>query len=76
MLGIATDVEDRDKVTKFVTKLGVTYPQVLSDDKLEKQFGRIRGMPTTFIYDPRGKLVMRREGPLDRAALDKATGVK
>jgi hypothetical protein len=46
---------------------------VLSNAKTEKQFGKVRGMPTTLIYDPKGKLVLRKEGPMTRADLVAAT---
>jgi thiol-disulfide isomerase/thioredoxin len=74
MIGIATDPDDRAKTLQFARKHGLVYPLVLGNDQVEKQFGKIRGMPTTLIYDPNGKLVLRREGPMDQAALNKATG--
>lgn len=73
VLGIATDVDDAAKTIKFAKDKGMTYPLVLGDSKTEKQFGKVRGMPTTLIYDPKGKLVLRKEGPMTRADLVTAT---
>jgi peroxiredoxin len=73
VFGIATDVDNTEKTIKFAKDKGMTYPLVLSDAKTEKQFGKVRGMPTTLIYDPKGKLVLRKEGPMTRADLVAAT---
>jgi peroxiredoxin len=72
VIGIATDVETPEKTIQFAKDKGLTYALVLGDDKLERQFGKIRGMPTTLIYNPQGKLVLRKEGPMTRNDLVKA----
>jgi len=64
VLGIALDWDetgkheaDARKVKAFAKKVGLTYPLVLGDDKSEKSFGKMKGLPTTIIYNPDGKIV-------------------
>jgi hypothetical protein len=71
-----TDSDDAERAKKFAQKIGITYPLVLADKDTETTFGKLRGMPTTLIYNPAGKLIKTHEGLIDRAALDKMIGAK
>jgi thiol-disulfide isomerase/thioredoxin len=69
VIGIALDWDetgkreaDERKVKAFAKKVGLTYPLVLGDDKSEKVFGKMKGLPTTIIYDPAGKIVFQKTG--------------
>jgi thiol-disulfide isomerase/thioredoxin len=73
IIGVATDVQDADKVKRFAAKVGQDYPLVLSNDAIEKQLGAVRALPTTRIYDPGGKKVYDKPGRVDRAALERLT---
>ena len=73
VLGVAPDSEDAAKVKRFATKLGHTYPLVLSTDAVEKQLGRPAALPTTKVYDPQGRLVYDRAGRVDRKSLEAIT---
>src|SRR5437763_6204083 len=73
IIGVATDVQDADKVKRFAAKAGQDYPLVLSNDAIEKQLGAVRALPTTRIYDPSGKKVYDKPGRVDRAALERLT---
>jgi thiol-disulfide isomerase/thioredoxin len=75
VLGIALDVDDKDKTIAFARKVGLTYPLVLGDDKTEKQFGgKMKGLPTTVIYDPKGKRVYAKLGTVTQKSLGELTG--
>ena len=74
VLGIAVDIDDRKQVFGFAEKHGMNYPLVLGDETVTAQFGKIRVLPTTFLYDPNGKKVLHRVGPLNRADLEKLIG--
>jgi thiol-disulfide isomerase/thioredoxin len=75
VLGIALDVDDRDKTIAFARRIGHSYPLVLGDDKTEKQFGgKMRGLPTTVIYDPKGKRVYGKLGTVTQKSLAELTG--
>ncbi len=69
VLGIALDWDetgkreaDERKVKSFAKKVGLTYPLVLGDEKSEKLFGKMKGLPTTIIYDPAGKVIFQKTG--------------
>jgi thiol-disulfide isomerase/thioredoxin len=71
VIGVATDVADEAKTKQFAAKHGLDYPLVLSDDKVEKSLGVVRALPTTRVYDPKGKLVYDKPGRVDHATLEK-----
>ena len=70
VLGIALDVENEAKTIEFAKKVGHAYPLVLGDDKTEKQFGKVKGLPTTQVFDPSGKRVYDRLGTVTRKSLE------
>jgi len=75
VLGVALDVDDRDKTIAFARRIGHSYPLVLGDEATEKQFGgKMRGLPTTVIYDPKGKRVYAKLGTVTRKSLAELTG--
>lgn len=76
VIGIALDVEDSTKVLDFAKKTGHDYPLVLGDPKVEKQFGRVKGLPTTLIFDPQGKRVYDRLGTVTKKSLEEVLAAK
>ena len=72
VIGVAIDAQDAAKTTQFARKVGHDYPLVLSDDRVEKQLGAVRALPTTRIYDPNGKVVYDKPGRVDRKLLESA----
>jgi thiol-disulfide isomerase/thioredoxin len=70
VLGIALDVEGEAKTIEFAKKVGHAYPLVLGDDRTEKQFGKVKGLPTTVVFDPAGKRVYDRLGTVTRKSLE------
>jgi len=73
VIGVAMDAENPAKVKQFAQKTGHTYPLVLADDKVEKQLGEPKALPTTRVYDPTGKVVYDRAGRVDVKALEALT---
>lgn len=75
VIGIATDVDDVAKTVQFAKKVGHTYPLVLADDdgKVEKPFGKVKGLPTTIVFDPSGKRVYDRTGTVTKRSLEDVT---
>jgi thiol-disulfide isomerase/thioredoxin len=70
VIGIALDVDDADKTREFARKVGHAYPLILGDEMVEKQFGKMKGLPTTVIYDPAGKRAWARTGTVTRKSLE------
>ena len=74
VIGVAIDFDDQKQVFEFAETQGMNYPLVLGDDKIGAQFGKISVLPTTFLFDPKGKKILHRIGPISRAELEKLIG--
>ena len=74
VIGVAVDFDDKKQVFQFAEKQGMNYPLVLGDENSVARFGKINVLPTTFLFDPKGKKVLHRVGPLTRAELEKLIG--
>lgn len=74
VLGIAVDFDNPDLVFAFAERQKMSYPLIMGDADVTAQFGKINVLPTTFLYDPSGKKVLHRIGPLSRAELEKLIG--
>ncbi len=55
-------------VKKFVVDHAINYPVAIVDGKIEKLFGGVSSIPSTFVLNPDGKMVQRHVGTL-RAAV-------
>ncbi|PCJ13690.1 MAG: hypothetical protein COA98_01605 [Candidatus Neomarinimicrobiota bacterium] len=52
ILGISVDRrQTRDRVAPFAKDYNINYPVLFTDGKIEKDYGGINGIPTTFILD-------------------------
>lgn len=62
VLGVVFDYKDVKEVNEYVDDMLMSYPIVLGDDAVIEQIGAADVMPTTFIYNPKGKLVKTKRG--------------
>jgi thiol-disulfide isomerase/thioredoxin len=69
VIGVAMS-SSRDSVISFGKQLEISYPIVLGDDKTAAQIGRINALPTSYLYDPSGKLVSYQTGMVTREAIE------
>jgi len=75
ILGLDYEQADKQVIAEFTDTYMVNYPIILfeGDNSTEfDKFGDVFGMPTTYIYDPEGKLVDFRMGEIDITVLEKA----
>ena len=70
VIGIAMDYQDPKYVLQFADNMFVSYPIVLGTPSIAAQIGRISGLPTTYIYNPQGKLAGENVGALKRADVE------
>lgn len=74
VLGVAMDFQDPKEVLDFVKERAIPYPIILGDDqtrdKVVDQVGPVRGLPTSYLYNPQGKLVAYNVGMLSREAVE------
>jgi thiol-disulfide isomerase/thioredoxin len=71
VLGVALDWDDEKQVLAFARKVGHTYPLVLGTDESEKAFGKMKGLPTTIVYNPAGKVAYQKTGTVTRELLSR-----
>lgn len=57
VIGINFDASERDQLAKQSKKFAITYPVLLEDAGKDYGFQGIRGLPTTLVINPQGKLV-------------------
>ena len=62
IIGASVDEGGASTVKPFTQKLGVNYPVVLADEKVQQAFGGIEAIPTTFVIDRVGRVVKRHCG--------------
>jgi thiol-disulfide isomerase/thioredoxin len=71
VLGVAMDYRDAKTVSQFSDQLMVSYPIILGDQKSAAQVGTIPGLPTTYLYNPQGKVVAYNVGVITREAVER-----
>lgn len=71
VLGVVFDYTDVNEVKQYVDDMLMSYPVVLGDDSVAEQIGRMDVLPTTFIYNPQGKLVKIKRGIVTRDFIEK-----
>lgn len=78
VLGVVFDYKDVNEVRDYADDMLMSYPIVLGDDAVAEQIGKMDVLPTTFIYNPQGKLVKIKRGVVTRDYIEKlmATGKK
>lgn len=69
VIGVALDYESRQEVMRLAQSLLVSYPVVLDQKAVKAQFGLVKGLPASWIYDPEGRLVKKHLGKLSSAQL-------
>ncbi|MEZ4398476.1 MAG: TlpA disulfide reductase family protein [Kofleriaceae bacterium] len=69
-LGVLYDNQvDEPGLLNFMSDHEMTYPVIRADRAILEAYQYPRGLPTTFVYDRHGKLLLKRVGPLDEADL-------
>lgn len=71
VIGVAFEYKSIKEVTTFVDDMLMSYPIVLGDDKVIAQIGPADVLPTTYIYNPQGKLVKTKRGLITKADIEK-----
>ncbi len=71
VFGVAMEFQDSNQVLQFAEGMFVNYPIVLGDRKIVDQVGEVVGLPTTFVYDPQGKLAIRHVGKITRKQIER-----
>lgn len=70
VLGVALDYRSAKQVTEFADGLLVTYPIILGNPQITNQIGPVSGLPTTYLFNPEGKMVAQQVGAITRQAVE------
>lgn len=70
VIGVAMDYRGVKQVTDFAEGLLVEYPIVLGTPGVVRQIGPVEGLPTTYLFNPDGKMVAQQVGPITREAVE------
>lgn len=71
VIGISLDASSAKKsVLNFIKANAISYPIVLGDYKMAAQIGEVEGLPTSYLYDPTGKLVSYQTGIVTREGIE------
>jgi thiol-disulfide isomerase/thioredoxin len=65
ILGIASDDVPKNLVESTAKKLGVTYPILLTDHKVEDPYGGVESLPESFYVGRDGKILIETAGMQD-----------
>ena len=66
VIGIAMDYKSAKEITDFAEDNLMSYPIVLGDAEVVKQFGSEDVLPVTYLYNPEGILVKLHRGKLTK----------
>jgi thiol-disulfide isomerase/thioredoxin len=69
VIGVALD-STRESVVEFIAKKKIGYPMVFGDYNMAEQVGEVEALPTSYLYDPTGKLVSYQQGMVTRASVE------
>ena len=70
ILGISVDRQGIGIVKAFKQKYKINYPILMANNQVVKAYGNIRGIPTTFVIDPAGKILRMYVGYRDKAVFE------
>jgi len=70
VIGIVFDYETIQEVTNYIDDMLMSYPIVFGDNDVTKQIGDADVLPTTYVYNPHGKLVKVKRGLVTKQYLE------
>ena len=76
VVGVNFEDVARDKLGAFVGKHFMDYPILLTDPAPRTPLGPVRGLPTSFLLNPRGQVAEVFVGPVTVEALEQAIGIE
>jgi len=62
IIGISEDEAPPAEVAQFVKREGINYPVLMSSPALEREYGGIAALPTSFFVSPKGQVVAKDVG--------------
>jgi thiol-disulfide isomerase/thioredoxin len=70
VLGINAELISQERLQTFLEDYFISYPIFISKPETQSELGQIRGLPTTFLVTPQGKVVLRHIGMVTQEMLE------
>lgn len=71
VVGVSMDADGWKAVKPFLAeKMRITYPVVVGDNELAKQFSGVKSLPQTLLIDRQGRIVYSHTGVVDKAKFE------
>lgn len=70
VLGVVFEFKNIREVEKFADDMLMSYPIVLGNDRVVAEIGSAAVLPTTYIYNPQGRLVKVKKGLITRQYIE------
>lgn len=70
VLGVVFEFKNTREVETFVDDMLMSYPVVLGNEQVVAQIGSAVVLPTTYIYNPQGKLVKVKKGLITKQYIE------
>lgn len=71
IIGVALDDGGLQDVKPFAEENGINYPILLGNDKVTRDYGGIKGIPTTFVIDRQGNIIEKFLGYRQKEVFEK-----
>jgi thiol-disulfide isomerase/thioredoxin len=62
IIGVSEDEDPPAKVEQFAERVGINYPVVMATPEIEKAYGGIVALPTSFVIDSQGRVETKHQG--------------
>ena len=76
VIGVAVDYKNEQEVARFVDDMLMSYPIVLGTSKVMRAIGPAEVLPSTYIYNPQGKLVKIKRGLVTKQYIEALISAK
>lgn len=64
VLGVAMERISKERLQKFVDDQFLSYPILMMNPAASTELGRVPGLPTSYLINPKGELAARQVGPV------------
>ena len=71
IIGISLDKVSKEEVTSFVKEWKIPYIVVMGSGDVARNYGGIRGIPTTFVIDKQGNIYKKYVGYRDKEVFER-----
>jgi len=70
VFGVVFEYKNLEEVEKFADDMLMSYPIVLGNERIVSEIGPAAVLPTTYIFDPQGRLIKTRRGLITRQYIE------